>query len=48
MTNWATVPTTISESAVEILNQIANSVAANARPTQSAQRAQVFAMSTNS
>ena len=48
MTNWATVPTTISESAVEILNQIANSVAAKAKPTQSAQRAQVFVMCTNS
>jgi hypothetical protein len=30
------------------LNQIASSVAANARPTQSAQRAQVFVISTNS
>jgi hypothetical protein len=30
------------------LNQIANSVAPNASPTHSAQRAQVFIMSTNS
>ena len=36
MTSCATVPTTISDSAVEILNQIASSVAANASPTQSA------------
>jgi hypothetical protein len=43
-----TVPTTISDSTVEILNRIVNSVAAKARPTQSAQRAQVFVMSTNS
>jgi hypothetical protein len=48
MTTWATVPTTISENAVEILNQIAKSVASNANPTQSAKRAQVFVMSTNS
>jgi hypothetical protein len=44
MTNWATVPTTISVSAVEILNQIANSVAAKARPTHRAARAHVFIM----
>ena len=48
MTSWATVPTTISDSAVEILNQIASSVAARAKPTQSADRAQVFIMSKNS
>jgi hypothetical protein len=48
MTSWATVPTTISDNAVDILRQIANSGVANTRPTQSAQRAQVFAMSTNS
>jgi hypothetical protein len=42
------VPTTISDNAVDILRQIANSGVANTRPTQSAQRAQVFAMSTNS
>ncbi len=48
MTSWATVPTTISESAVEILNQIASSVAASARPTHRADKAQVFVMNTNS
>jgi hypothetical protein len=42
MTNWATVPTTISVSADAILNQIANSVATSANPTQSAHKAQVF------
>ena len=48
MTSWATVPTTISESAVEILNQIASSVAASASPTHSADKAQVFVMNANS
>jgi hypothetical protein len=48
MTNCATVPTTISESAVEILNQIASRVAASARPTQSADRAQVLVIKVNS
>ena len=48
MTSWATVPTTISESAVETLNQIASSVAASARPTHSADKAQVFVMNANS
>src|SRR5437588_338836 len=44
MTSWATVPTTISESAVEILHQIASSVATSARPIQTAARNQVFSM----
>ena len=48
MTSCATVPTTISESAEETLNQMASSVATKAKPTQSADRAQAFAMSTNS
>ena len=48
MTSWATVPTTISESAVDILNQIASSVAASAKPTHRADKAQVFIMNTNS
>jgi len=34
MTSCATVPTTISLSAVETLNQIASRVATSARPTQ--------------
>lgn len=42
MISWATVPTTISERAVETLNQIAHSVATSASPTQSAARNQTF------
>jgi hypothetical protein len=44
MTNWATVPTTISLRAVEILNQIATSVAINARPTHTAAITHKFSM----
>jgi hypothetical protein len=42
MISWATVPTTISERAVEILNQMASSVARSANPTQTAARNQTF------
>ena len=48
MISWATVPTAISERAVETLNQIASSVAAKANPTQSADKAHVFIMRMNS
>ncbi len=48
MTSWATVPTTISESAVETLNQIAISVATNANPTHNAERAHAFVMEPSS
>jgi hypothetical protein len=44
MTSCATVPTTISESAVETLNQIASSIATNANPTHKAERAHAFVM----
>ena len=47
-TNCATVPTTISVSAVEILNQIASSVAASANPTHNAASAHVLIMNANS
>src|SRR5512147_2060790 len=36
ISSWATVPTTISDSAVAILSQIESSVAINAKPSQSA------------
>ena len=42
------LPAAILASAVETLNQIASSVAANARFTQSAGRAQVFVTRANS
>jgi hypothetical protein len=44
MTSCATVPTTISESAVEIRNQIASSVAMSARPTHNDARNHTFSM----
>ena len=44
-TSCATVPTTISDKAVEILNQIARSVAISANPTQMEASAQTFCMS---
>jgi hypothetical protein len=44
MTSCATVPTTISDSAVETLNQIGSSVATNANPTRKAERAHAFVM----
>jgi hypothetical protein len=40
--SWATVPTTISVSAVEILNQMARSVATRAKPTHRDARIQTF------
>jgi hypothetical protein len=45
MINCATVPTTISDKAVEILNQIARTVAMGANPTQTEASAQTFCMS---
>ena len=45
MINCATVPTTISVKAVEILNQIAKSVATSASPTHREASAQTFSMS---
>jgi hypothetical protein len=45
MINCATVPTTISDKAVEILNQIASSVAMSANPTHKEASAQTFCMS---
>jgi len=44
MTSWATVQTTVSESAVEIRNQIASRVPASATPNQRADSAHVFQM----
>ncbi len=44
MMSCATVPTTISESAVEILNQIDSNVAINARISQSAAENQTCSM----
>jgi hypothetical protein len=44
MISCATVPTTISESAVDTLNQIASSVAINASPTHNAARDHTFSM----
>jgi hypothetical protein len=44
MINWATVPTTISESAVEIRNQIDSSVAINARISHNAAENQTCSM----
>jgi hypothetical protein len=38
ITTCATVPTSISVSAVDILSQMASSVASSARPTQTAKR----------
>jgi hypothetical protein len=40
--SWATVPTTISVSAVEILNQMARRVATSAKPTHRDARTQVL------
>jgi hypothetical protein len=45
MINCATVPTTISDKAVEILNQIASRVAMSANPTHKEANAQTFCMS---
>ncbi len=45
MISCATVPTTISDKAVEILNQIARRVAMRANPTQMEASAQTFCMS---
>src|SRR5437879_12426806 len=44
MTSRAPVPPPISGSALEILHQIASSVATSARPIQTAARNQVFSM----
>ena len=44
----STVPTTISESAVDTRNQIASNVASSANPTHKAERAHVFIMDPNS
>ena len=44
ITNCATVPTTISLRAVEILNQMATSVATKAKPTHTAARTHTFSM----
>ena len=44
ISSWATVPTTISVSAVEILNQMAMSVAIRARPTHTAASTHIFSM----
>jgi hypothetical protein len=43
-----TLPAAISGSGVEALNRIASGVAADARPTESTQRAQVFVTKANS
>jgi hypothetical protein len=44
MINCATVPTTISVKAVEILNQMANKVAISAKPTHKEANTQTFCM----
>ena len=44
MINWAIVPTTISESAVEIRSQIEIKLAISARPSHNAARAQTPVM----
>jgi hypothetical protein len=43
--SWATVPTTISDSAVDTRSQIDNRDAISARPSQSAAKAQIDVMS---
>src|SRR5689334_4615884 len=45
MMSCAMVPTTISESAVEILNQIESRLATNARPSHKAAKAQTLVIS---
>ena len=47
ITSCATVPTTISVSAVEILNQIASNVAMRAKPTQTDACTQTFSAGTS-
>src|ERR1043166_9727258 len=45
MTSCAIVPTTISDSAVDILNQIESRLATNARPSHKAAKAQTLVIS---
>ena len=44
MMSWAMVPTTISDNAVEMRNQIESRLATNARPSQSAANAHTLVM----